>query len=39
MDMQVVKELILQSLEHERGGVKIYETALKCAQNEDLKEE
>jgi rubrerythrin len=39
MEMQVVKELILQSLEHERGGVKIYETALKCAQNEDLKEE
>jgi len=37
--MQVVKELILQSLEHERGGVKIYETALKCVQNEDLKEE
>jgi len=39
MEMQVVKELILQSLEHEMGGVKIYETALKCAQNEDLKEE
>ena len=39
MEMKMVKELILQSLEHERGGVKIYETALKCAQNEDLKEE
>ena len=39
MEMQVVKELILQSLEHERGGVKIYETALKCVQNEDLQEE
>jgi rubrerythrin len=39
MEMEVVKELILQSLEHEKGGVKIYETALKCAQNEDLKEE
>jgi len=39
MEMQMVKELILQSLEHERGGVKIYETALKCAQNEDLKQE
>ena len=39
MEMQVVKELILQSLEHEKGGVKIYETALKCARNEDLKEE
>jgi rubrerythrin len=39
MEMQVVKELILQSLEHEMGGVKVYETALKCAQNDDLKEE
>lgn len=34
-----VSELILQSLEHEKGGVKIYETALKSAINEDLKEE
>ena len=39
MKQDKLKELILQSLEHERGGVKIYETALKCAQNEDLKEE
>ena len=34
-----LKELVLQSLEHERGGVKIYQTALSCAVNEDLKEE
>lgn len=34
-----VKELVLQSLEHERGGVKIYEAALKCATNEELTEE
>src|SRR5690349_5790371 len=39
LDPKMVKELILQALEHERGGVKIYETALKCAVNEDLKEE
>jgi len=39
MEMQVVKELLLQSLEHELGGVKIYETALKCVQHPDLKEE
>ena len=39
MEMKVVKELILQSLEHEMGGVKIYEAALKCARNEELKEE
>ena len=34
-----VTELLLQSLEHEKGGVQVYETALKCAVNEDLKEE
>jgi len=39
METKMVKELLLQSLEHEMGGVKIYETALKCAINEDLKEE
>lgn len=39
MEEKMVKELLLQSLEHERGGVKIYETALKCVVNEDLKEE
>jgi rubrerythrin len=31
--------LVLQSLEHERGGVKIYEAALKCATDEELTEE
>jgi len=39
MEQQQLKELLLQSLEHELGGVKVYETALKCALNEDLKEE
>jgi rubrerythrin len=39
MEMAKVKELLLQSLEHEMGGVKVYETALKCVLNEDLKEE
>jgi rubrerythrin len=39
MEAKMVKELLIQSLEHEMGGVKIYETALKCALNEDLKEE
>ena len=34
-----IKELVLQSLEHERGGVKVYEAALQCATNEDLREE
>jgi rubrerythrin len=32
-------ELLYQSLETERSGIKIYETALKCAENEDLKGE
>jgi ferritin-like metal-binding protein YciE len=39
MEAKMVKELLIQSLEHEMGGVKIYETALKCAINQDLKEE
>ena len=39
MNQAQVKELLLQSLEHERGGIQVYETALKCVQNEDLREE
>jgi ferritin-like metal-binding protein YciE len=39
MERNQLSELLLQSLEHERGGVKIYETALQCAQNDELKEE
>jgi hypothetical protein len=34
-----LKELLLQSLEHERGGVLIYQTALECVINDDLREE
>jgi hypothetical protein len=34
-----LKELLLQSLVHERGGVMVYQTALECALNEDLREE
>jgi protein-disulfide isomerase-like protein with CxxC motif len=34
-----VRELLLQSLEHERGGVKIYEAAIAAAQRDDLKAE
>jgi hypothetical protein len=34
-----LKELILQSLEHERGGVLVYRTAIECAVNDDLKKE
>lgn len=34
-----LKELLLQSLTHERGGVLVYRTALECAVNSDLQEE
>jgi len=34
-----LKELLLQALEHERGGVILYQTALECVLNEDLREE
>jgi rubrerythrin len=34
-----VAELLYQALETEKGGIQIYETALKCAVNADLKEE
>jgi len=37
MQMQQLKELLLQSLEHERAGVEVYETAIRCAVSEDLK--
>lgn len=39
MKMLQVNELLLQSLEHEKGGVQVYETALKCVVNSDLREE
>lgn len=39
MNQTQLKDLILQSLEHEIGGIKVYKTALKCAINSDLKEE
>ncbi len=33
------KELLYQALETEIGGQKVYEAAIRCAQNDDLKEE
>ena len=39
MNEEQINELLLQSLEHEKGGVLVYETALKCVINEDLREE
>jgi hypothetical protein len=34
-----VKELLLQSLTHERGGVLVYRTALECVLNSRLRDE
>ncbi len=39
MKQKQVTELLMQSLEHEKGGVLVYETALRCVINQDLREE
>jgi hypothetical protein len=39
MQKTQVNELLYQALETEMGGVKVYRTAVRCAQNSDLKEE
>jgi rubrerythrin len=38
-DTAQVTELLLQALETELGGVNVYETAIRCAVNEDLRKE
>ncbi|HET7609443.1 MAG TPA: hypothetical protein VFL84_12255 [Gammaproteobacteria bacterium] len=37
VDMRHLKELLLQSLEHERAGVDVYAAAIRCAVSQDLK--
>lgn len=39
MEIQQFHELLGESLAHERGGRLVYETALECVQNEELREE
>jgi rubrerythrin len=39
MKKEQLHELLYQALETEAGGVQVYETALQCAVNPDLKEE
>ena len=39
MKDEQVRELLYQALETEIGGVQIYTTALRCVENDDLKEE
>ncbi|MCC7326155.1 MAG: hypothetical protein IT521_05055 [Burkholderiales bacterium] len=39
MNTGQLNELVLQTLEHEMGGIKVYETALQCAMHDDLRSE
>jgi rubrerythrin len=39
MKKEQLNELLYQSLETEAGGVQVYETAIRCAVNKDLKQE
>ena len=39
MKEEQLNELLYQALETELGGVQVYTTALRCAQNDELKEE
>jgi len=39
MKDEQVRELLYQALETELGGVQVYTTALRCAKNDELKEE
>ena len=39
MKDEQVRELLYQALETEIGGVQVYTTALRCAENEDLRKE
>ena len=39
MKREQVEELLYQALETEMGGVRVYETAVRCAQNDDLAKE
>lgn len=39
MNDKQIRELLYQALETEMGGVQVYQTAVRCAENDDLKEE
>jgi hypothetical protein len=39
VNKQQLHELLYQALETELGGVSVYETALRCARNDDLRKE
>src|SRR5258705_2340831 len=39
MKQEQLTELLYQALETEKGGIQVYKTAIRCAQNDELKEE
>jgi rubrerythrin len=39
MNQEQMNQLLYEALETEQGGVKVYETALRCVVNKDLKKE
>lgn len=39
MKTEQLHELLYQALETESGGIEVYQTAIRCAKNEDLKKE
>jgi rubrerythrin len=39
MDRERLNELLYEALETERGGIEVYEAAIACAENEDLRQE
>ncbi len=39
MDKNKMNELLYEALETEKGGIKVYETAIRCAKRSDLKKE
>src|SRR5262245_1879189 len=39
MDRDRLNELLYEALETERGGIQVYETAIACSENEELREE
>ncbi len=39
VDRNRLEELLYEALETEQGGIKVYETAVRCARNDDLVKE
>ena len=39
MKPQPLQDLLYQALETEQGGIRVYQTAIRCALNDDLKDE